>query len=346
MCKDNNNNNYALVTGASSGIGREFAIQLARMGYPLILVARREKRLERLARLLREHYGTESVVLAADLSTSEACYELFDRIGDRQLALVVNDAGFGDCSRFEDGDADKELAMVDVNVKAMHLVFKLSLQKMLRQGQDRCESMADRHESMPDRCGSTPGRYESVPERCESTSDRRSPLVKSERKEVCTDSESAEATRECRHGCKKNQGKSLGCSCMVSGRILNVASSAGLLPAGPYMATYYATKSYVASLTQAVAEEQREAGTGIYVGCLCPGPVDTEFDQVANVHFSLPGITARECVAYALQQMYCGQTVIVPGVMMRMGVFASRFVPRRALVRMAGSQQKRKMREP
>ena len=67
------------------------------------------------------------------------------------------------------------------------------------------------------------------------------------------------------------------------GYILNVASSAGLLPAGPFMATYYATKAYMVSLTRAVAAEQRSKRSRIYVGALCPGPVDTEFNDVAKV---------------------------------------------------------------
>ena len=65
------------------------------------------------------------------------------------------------------------------------------------------------------------------------------------------------------------------------------------MPAGPYMATYYATKAYVVSLTSALAQELREARSPVYVGCLCPGPVNTEFNAVANVEFALRGITPQ-----------------------------------------------------
>ena len=65
------------------------------------------------------------------------------------------------------------------------------------------------------------------------------------------------------------------------GALLNVGSCAGLMPAGPYMATYYATKAYVVSLTSALAQELREARSPVYVGCLCPGPVNTEFNAPA-----------------------------------------------------------------
>ena len=82
------------------------------------------------------------------------------------------------------------------------------------------------------------------------------------------------------------------------GRILNVASSAGLLPAGPYMATYYATKSYVVSITKAVAEELKEQGSNIYVGALCPGPVDTEFNENADVIFAHTRLTPKESLLF------------------------------------------------
>ena len=75
------------------------------------------------------------------------------------------------------------------------------------------------------------------------------------------------------------------------GTVLNVASSAGLLPGGPYMAGYYASKAYVVSLTRGVAEELREQHSPVYVCALCPGPVDTEFNERADVVFALRGIS-------------------------------------------------------
>lgn len=69
------------------------------------------------------------------------------------------------------------------------------------------------------------------------------------------------------------------------------------------MATYYATKSYVTSLTRAVALELKEKKSNVYVGALCPGPVDTEFNKVANVEFAIPSITPTYCAAYAIRKM-------------------------------------------
>ena len=126
------------------------------------------------------------------------------------------------------------------------------------------------------------------------------------------------------------------------GAILNVASSAGLLPGGPYMAAYYASKSYVVSLTKAVATELREQGSKVYVGCLCPGPVDTEFNRVADVVFSLKGISARQCVAECLAGMKRRKTVIVPTAKMKLAVFFGRFVPDKLMLKITAGQQKKK----
>ena len=128
-----------------------------------------------------------------------------------------------------------------------------------------------------------------------------------------------------------------------NGTILNVASSAGLLPGGPYMATYYATKAYVVSLTRAVVQELKEAGSDVYVCALCPGPVDTEFNQNADVIFSLKGISAQKCVAECLSQMEKGKTIIVPGGLMQTAAVLSRVVPASLLVKMTGQQQKKKI---
>ncbi len=126
------------------------------------------------------------------------------------------------------------------------------------------------------------------------------------------------------------------------GYILNVSSSAGLMPAGPYMAAYYASKAYVTSLTSAVAEELREKGSRVYVGALCPGPVDTEFNDVAGVRFGLKGISARECARYGVNEMFRRKTVIVPTVTMKAAGFAQRLVPRKLAAAVTGSMQKKK----
>ena len=128
------------------------------------------------------------------------------------------------------------------------------------------------------------------------------------------------------------------------GTIVNVASSAGLLPGGPYMAAYYASKAYAASLTKAVARELREAGSPVYVCALCPGPVDTNFNRNADVSFSLKGISAEECVKACLAGMARKKTVIVPTARMRAAVFSRRILPEKAMLAVTGRQQKKKIR--
>lgn len=251
---------YAVVTGASSGIGMEFARQLAKKGYSLVLTARREERLKELAKEL----PVECKAISADLSKEEECRRLFEEIKDLKIAVFINNAGFGNCGKFIDSSLAKELDMIRVNIEAMHILMKLMLQKM----------QADNR-----------------------------------------------------------------------GYILNVASSAGLLPAGPYMSAYYATKAYVTSLTRGVAEELREAGSRVYVGCLCPGPVDTEFNAVANVEFALKGILTKDCVAYALKQMSHRQTVIVPTLLMKLATTSGRMIPQQLCVQITARQQKKKMEE-
>ena len=183
-------------------------------------------------------------------------------LDDIDVDVFVNNAGFGYCGETLNIEDDIELNMIDLNVKAMHLLTKLFLDKMVQ----------------------------------------------------------------------KNKGF-----------ILNVASSAGLLPAGPYMSSYYATKAYVTSYTKGVAEELRRNGSNVYIGCLCPGPVDTEFNKVANVEFALKGISAYFCANYAVTQMFRKKVTIVPAFKMKALVVLSRFLPHCIYIRIAAKQQRKKI---
>ncbi len=88
--------NYAVITGASSGLGYEFAKQLADKGYKLILTARREERLKELA----EELPVECEIIPADLSKTEECMRLFEAIKEKKIDIFINNAGFGDCNLF------------------------------------------------------------------------------------------------------------------------------------------------------------------------------------------------------------------------------------------------------
>ena len=250
------------ITGASSGIGREFARRYAKMGCRLILTARRADRLEALAEELRQEHGTVCRILTADLAREEECTRLCKELEGETLDIFINNAGFGVCGSYLETDAAKEEEMVRVNVEAMARLFRFAVRKMQAAG---------------------------------------------------------------------------------GGTILNVASSAGLLPGGPYMAGYYASKAYVASLTRGVAEELRQMHSPVYVCALCPGPVDTEFNDRAGVIFALKGITPEFCVDEALLGMMRHKIIIVPSAFMRLCTSVQKLVPTPLLMPIVARQQKKKL---
>lgn len=116
----------ALVTGASSGIGYDIAKYLNELGYELILVARNQKNLEKI----KQDFGGNTNIIALDLSNEESCYELYKAVTDEKIDILVNNAGFGVYGEFTYTDLNKELEMIDVNVKAVHILTKLFLKDM------------------------------------------------------------------------------------------------------------------------------------------------------------------------------------------------------------------------
>ena len=202
----------ALITGASSGLGKDFAIELSKQGYDLVLVARNKKELEKVKKLCI----TKCDIEVMDLSILANCTKLFKKY--KNIDLLINNAGFGLFGEFNNTDLEKEINMIDLNISALHILTKLYLNQMVKKD---------------------------------------------------------------------------------SGRILNVASSAAFLP-GPLMSTYYATKAYVFRLTTAIYEELRKANSNVKISVLCPGPVKTNFNNVANVNFSIKGVESDYVVKYAL----------------------------------------------
>ncbi len=111
-----------------------------------------------------------------------------------------------------------------------------------------------------------------------------------------------------------------------NGRILNVASSAGFY-AGPYLNTYYATKNYVLKLTLAIYEELRIQKSNVKISVLCPGPVNTNFNNVAGGSFNTKGLSSKYVAKYAIDKALKNKLIIVPGFKMKMGLFFARFLP-------------------
>ena len=124
--------------------------------------------------------------------------------------------------------------------------------------------------------------------------------------------------------------------------ILNVASSAGLMRGGPLMSTYYATKSYVCNYSFALYEELRRNKSNKVISVLCPGPVDTNFNNRANVKFSVKSLDAKYVARYAIDKMFKKKLIIVPGLGVRMGLFFMKFIPTKLLLKITYSFQKKK----
>jgi short-subunit dehydrogenase len=113
----------ALITGASGGIGRDIAHILSEQGYDLILVARSRENLESLQKELPTH--TE--IIPMDLSEPQAPHDLYEQVKDQEIDILINNAGFGLFGAFTATDLDTELNMIDLNIKALHVLTKLFL---------------------------------------------------------------------------------------------------------------------------------------------------------------------------------------------------------------------------
>lgn len=245
----------ALITGASSGIGRDMSRYLSELGYDLVIVARRKELLEELKSELKTDIRIECV----DISNKENCEALFER--NKDVDILINNAGFGKFGIFDEVLLDDEINMINTNIISIQVLTKLYLQEMK----------------------------------------------------------------------KKNKG-----------HILNVASVAGLLPGGPLMATYYATKSYVVSLTRAIRKELEIEKSNVKVSVLCPGPVKTNFNNVANVKFSLDGLSSEYVARYAIDKMLSNKGTIIPGFTIKALNFVKRIVPTNLLLHGTYYQQRRK----
>ena len=121
------------------------------------------------------------------------------------------------------------------------------------------------------------------------------------------------------------------------GRIMNVASTAAFQP-GPLMAVYYASKAYVLSFSEAVAEEVRD--TGVTITALCPGPTRTAFAQIAEMRssrlFSSAFVmSARDVAEFGYRAMMRGERVAIPGLLNRLVAFSTRLAPRRLATRLS-----------
>lgn len=128
-----------------------------------------------------------------------------------------------------------------------------------------------------------------------------------------------------------------------SGYILNVSSSASFMPGGPLMASYYATKSYITSLTNSIWYELKKRNSKVSISCLCPGPVATNFDKVANVKFSIKQLDKSFVARYAIEKMFQKKRLIILGTNMKLTKFLSRIVSDKFLLKQTYKIQNKKL---
>ncbi len=258
MVKTRKEKGIALVTGASSGIGRELVKVLARNGHDIVITARNADALEALAGVVEGKYGVKVTVIPLDLSEPGAPQTLLAGVRSQniEIDILINNAGFGLGGPFAETDIDREIDMINLNVTALTHLTKIFLGPML-------------------------------------------------------------ARR--------------------TGRIMNVASTAGFQP-GPLMSVYYASKAYVISFSEAIAEELRD--TGITVTTFCPGPTATNFAAEAGLEnsrlFRMGGVARADGAAeFAYGAMMSGKRIAVPGLRNKIIAQSNRFAPRSLVTRIA-----------
>lgn len=245
----------ALVTGASSGMGRDMAKYLLELNYDLILVSRDKEKLDKEFKQYKNRIKT----YAFDLTKEEECKKLHREVQKENIDILINNAGFGDSGNFTETSLDKEIEMINLNIKAYHILTKLFLKDFT----------------------------------------------------------------------KRNYG-----------RILNVASIAGFMP-GPYMATYYATKNYIVSLSLAIYEELKKDNSKVKISIFCPGPVDTNFSKVADVKFNIASISSEYASKVAIEGMFQNKLVIVPN-NMKINHLLTKLVPTNIVLKVTSLVQERR----
>ena len=134
----------ALVTGASSGIGKEISKYLIELGYDLYVVSNDEK--------IKELYNNSKTTLmpiVLDLTSEDNCYKLYEKLKKENIDVVINNAGFGLAGNFTETSLENELKMIDLNIKAYHILTKLFLKDFVMRDKGRLLNVASMAGFMP-----------------------------------------------------------------------------------------------------------------------------------------------------------------------------------------------------
>lgn len=132
----------ALITGASSGIGKDMAFYLASLGYDVILAARREERLKEIAKEINSRDGGQAFYVECDLSRRKECVRLYKLVKGEKIDLLINNAGFGYHGYFSQIPLSKELEMIETNIAAVHILTKLFLRDMMKRNRGQILNVA------------------------------------------------------------------------------------------------------------------------------------------------------------------------------------------------------------
>lgn len=256
-------NKVALITGASTGIGKEFAHIHAEKGGDLVIIARSKEKLEALKKELESKHSIKVMVIAKDLSFPDAPEEIYDEVTKAgiDVSYLINNAGFGGLGKFHERKWEEDLAMINLNIVALTAFTRLFLPDFV----------------------------------------------------------------------KRNEGK-----------VLNVSSTASLIP-GPLQAVYYATKAYVTSFSNAVAEELHD--TNVSVTALLPGATESEFGRVSGMDktdmFNKP-FKARGVAEDGYNGMLKGKLDVISGITFSQKLMfpMTKIVPKKVILK-----QVRKMQE-
>lgn len=244
-------NKIGLITGAASGLGYEFSNLLAKDSYDLILIDINENKLKESAQRIKEKYKVSLSILTFDLSQPGIADHIYKSIENKEIDVLINNAGFGLFGFFSETDWKLEESMIYLHVLTLTHLTKLIIKDMVKKG---------------------------------------------------------------------------------SGKVLNISSLAAYQP-GPLMAVYYATKAYILSFSEALANEVK--GTGVTITVLCPGQTKTNFENIAainsNTKVSKIKMFTADPVKVALfgyNAMKAGKTVAIPGTINKIVLLLSRIVPR------------------
>ncbi|MDE6357364.1 MAG: SDR family NAD(P)-dependent oxidoreductase [Eubacteriales bacterium] len=117
----------ALITGASDGIGKEMALILAERGYHIIAVARNKEKMEQSFKNIKK-----KTIISLDLSLQENCFKLYEQLKSEKIDILINNAGYGIFGEFKNANLENELNMIDLNIKATHILTKLFLKDFIK----------------------------------------------------------------------------------------------------------------------------------------------------------------------------------------------------------------------